>query len=77
MEKTKKIIFNPVFWLIFTLTLGLMPYSPEPHILEKLKWIFSGAQGMNLLDWFDFFLHGSPWVFLIASIAHKYLRTRA
>jgi len=74
VEKTQNIIFNSVFWLIFALTLGLMPYSPEPHIWEKLKWIFSGAEGMNPLDWFDLFLHGFPWVFLIISLGRKFLR---
>jgi hypothetical protein len=74
VEQTQNIIFKPVFWLIFALTLGLMPYSPEPHIWGKLKWIFSGTEGMNLLDWFDFFLHGIPWVFLIISFARKFLR---
>jgi len=74
MNDAKNIIFNPVIWLLFALTLGLMPYTPEPHVWEKLKWIFSGAQGTQLLDWFDFILHGTPWAFLIVSIFHKFLK---
>lgn len=49
-----------------------MPYTPEPHIWEKLKWILSGAEGMQPLDWFDFFLHGTPWAFLIVSFASRF-----
>jgi hypothetical protein len=69
------IIFNPVLWLILALTLGLMPYTPEPHLCEKLKWIFSDAQGMQPSDWFDVLLHGTPWVFLIVSIIRKLFKT--
>lgn len=72
MDKQTSILFSPVLWLIIALTLGLMPYTPEPHIWEKLKWIFSGAQGMQALDWFDLCLHGTPWVMLVISIARKF-----
>lgn len=59
-------------FLIASLTLGLAPFSP-PHIVGKLNWIlrggaFSGNQTMQLKDWFDVLLHGSPWVFLAISI---------
>ena len=74
MDNDKNIIYNPVFWLLFALTLGLMPYTPEPHIWEKIKWIFSGAEGMRPLDWFDFFLHGTPWIFLMATIFRKIIK---
>jgi hypothetical protein len=56
------------FWLVVSLTLGLAPFFPEPHILGKLKWIFGGAEGMKFMDWFDVFLHGSPWIFLMISL---------
>lgn len=59
-------------WLILALTLGLAPYEPEPHIVEKIKWVFSGAQGMRLIDWFDLFLHGTPWVMLFLTF-YKWL----
>jgi len=50
--------------LLIALTLGLAPGSPEPHVLEKLRWVFAGADGMTLTDWFDLVLHGAPWVWL-------------
>lgn len=55
-------------WLILALTLGLAPFSPEPHLVEKIKWVFSGAQGMRFIDWFDLLLHGTPWVMLITTL---------
>ena len=64
-------ILNPLLWLAICLTLGLAPFTPEPHIWEKLKWIFAGAEGMRAVDWFDFFLHGTPWVFLGVSLISK------
>lgn len=63
-----KRILNIKLWLIASLTLGLAPFIPEPHIWSKLKWIFGGAEGMQFQDWFDVFLHGAPWLFLILSL---------
>lgn len=48
-----------------SLTLGLAPFFPEPHIWGKIKWIAGGAHGMGAMDWFDAFFHGAPWIFLI------------
>lgn len=61
-------IFNIRLWLIASLTLGLAPFVPEPHIWGKLKWIIGGAKGMKLMDWFDALMHGAPWVSLVISI---------
>ena len=60
-----------LFWLVISLTLGLAPFSPEPHIWGKLKWIIGGANGMQLVDWFDTVMHGFPWVMLIKSIINS------
>lgn len=54
--------------LIATLTLGLAPFVPEPHVLGKLRWVAGGARGMGAVDWFDLVLHGAPWVWLLATI---------
>jgi hypothetical protein len=48
--------------LIACLTLGLAPFSPEPHIWGKLKWVMGGAIGMQPMDWFDLFLPNKPEV---------------
>lgn len=61
-------------WLMFSLTLGLAPFTP-PHIWGKLKWVAGGAEGMALMDWFDLFLHGTPWIMLIVSIGFSLRRS--
>jgi hypothetical protein len=45
-------------------TLGLAPFVPIPHVLEKLGMLARG-QLVRPIDWFDLFLHGSPWAALI------------
>ncbi len=50
--------------LIASLTLGLAPFVPEPHIVGKLRWVLGGAQGMGVVDWWDLVMHGAPWVWL-------------
>ena len=59
--------------LVVCLTLGLAPFRPEPHIVEKIRWIASGMEGMRLIDWIDLALHGAPWcvlaVMLILDVA--------
>jgi len=54
--------------LLFSLTLGLAPFSPEPHIWGKLKWIAGGAEGMSLMDWWDTLMHGAPFILLIRAV---------
>ena len=60
-----KILNDYKIIILACLTLGLAPYSPEPHLLGKLRWISGGAIGMTFSDWFDVFLHGAPFVLLI------------
>ena len=61
----KAAINNWRFVILMSLTLGLAPFVPEPHIWGKIKWIAGGAKGMAPLDWFDFVFHAIPWVLLI------------
>ncbi|MEQ9262892.1 MAG: hypothetical protein RLP14_07025 [Owenweeksia sp.] len=53
------------------LTLGMAPFVPEPHVWGKLKWVAGGAQGMNLMDWFDLLLHGTPWLLLLIALVGR------
>lgn len=55
------------------ITLGLAPFYPEPHIWGKLKWVLGGAHGMQLIDWWDFVMHGAPWFLLIVYLIRKFL----
>lgn len=59
-------------WVMASLTLGLAPFFPEPHIWGKLRWIIGGAVGMQPMDWFDFAFHGLPWVLLLISLMKLY-----
>jgi hypothetical protein len=45
-------------------TLGLAPFLPVPHVLEKLGMLLRG-QLVRPIDWFDLVLHGSPWALLV------------
>ena len=54
--------------LLIALTLGLAPFTPEPHIVGKLRWISGGGAGMQAMDYFDLVLHGVPWLWLIFSL---------
>jgi hypothetical protein len=44
-------------------TLGLAPFLPVPHVVEKLGMLARG-QLVRPIDWFDLVLHGSPWALL-------------
>ncbi len=71
MEKKNNIALA----LIASLTLGLAPFLPEPHLFGKTNWVLGGAKGMEAMDWFDLLMHGAPWVWLIFEIV-KYFVTR-
>ena len=43
--------------------LALAPFSPEPHLWEKLKMLFAGTL-VRPIDIFDLFLHGAPLLIL-------------
>ena len=49
--------------VVLCLTLGLAPFTPVPHLLEKLKMLVSGEL-VEPIDIFDLLLHGSPWILL-------------
>ncbi|MCT8341086.1 hypothetical protein MG296_13555 [Flavobacteriaceae bacterium TK19130] len=69
-------IFNDIkIILLLCLTLGLAPFFPEPHIWGKLRWIAGGAEGMQLMDWFDVLLHGFPFLLLLRYIVLRLKRS--
>lgn len=59
--------------LLLALTLGLAPYAPEPHIVEKLRMLFSGAL-TRPIDIFDLFMHSVPWLLLVVKLTRITLR---
>ena len=53
--------------LLIALTLGLAPFSPQPHVVEKLGMLFNGELSKPI-DIFDLLMHGTPWVLLAIKI---------
>ena len=64
----RSVLENPVLWLFVSLTLGLAPFSPEPHVVGKLRWVLGGAAGMAVMDWLDLLLHLTPWLLLLYAV---------
>ncbi|PCJ21618.1 MAG: hypothetical protein COB02_02410 [Candidatus Cloacimonadota bacterium] len=54
-----------------SLTLGLAPFTPMPHLFEKLMMLFSGVL-QRPMDIFDLFMHGFfPFLLLLKLIVGK------
>ena len=49
------------------LTLGLAPFTPEPHIWEKLKMVAAGTLS-SPVDIFDLAMHGLPFILLLLKL---------
>ena len=73
-EQTPSIGFFLGAPLLASLTLGLAPYVPEPHVVGKIRWVLGGAKGMGLMDWGDLLVHGAPWVWLFGALFSLVLR---
>ncbi|MDG1146822.1 MAG: hypothetical protein P8N52_00820, partial [Crocinitomicaceae bacterium] len=58
-----------------SLTLGLAPFTLEPHIWKQLLNIYYGRT-MAGIDWFDLFMHGAPWLFLIYVLGTMILKKK-
>lgn len=58
--------------IILALTLGLAPFSPEPHLFEKTRMLMAG-QLIKPVDIFDFFLHFTPWALLALKLLREYV----
>jgi hypothetical protein len=68
----KATLNNWKLWLVVSLTLGLAPFVPEPHLIGKLRWLMGGAVGMKPIDWFDLVQHGFSFVLLFRALFLKY-----
>ncbi len=47
--------------------LALAPFTPEPHLWEKLKMLFAGTL-VSPIDIFDLLLHGTPLGLLLLKL---------
>ena len=54
--------------ILAALFLGLAPFSPEPHLWQKLKMLADGTL-VKPIDIFDLFLHAAPLVLLMLKLA--------
>ena len=50
--------------LLSSLTLGLAPFTPKPHIWKQFMNLKYGRE-MAMMDCVDILMHGAPWIFLI------------
>ncbi|MCP9753852.1 hypothetical protein EGI26_01580 [Lacihabitans sp. CCS-44] len=62
--------------LMASMTLGLAPFVPEPHVLGKIRWVLGGAKGMQMMDWGDLLMHGAPWIWLIYAAINVFVIKR-
>lgn len=53
--------------LIIALALGLAPFTPEPHLWQKIKMLFDGSLSRPI-DIFDLVMHGTPVVLLVLKL---------
>ena len=55
--------------VIVAVLLGLAPFTPEPHLLEKIRMLLQGGL-TRPVDIFDLFLHGAPLLLLVLKIIY-------
>jgi len=55
--------------------LALAPFSPEPHLWEKLKMLFAGTLSRPI-DIFDLFLHGTPLLVLLLKLGYTWRKAQ-
>jgi hypothetical protein len=61
--------------IIIAVMLGLAPFFPQPHLIEKLNMLMAGTL-VKPLDIFDLLLHAAPIVILIIKIT-RYVQHNA
>ena len=55
----------PLLWLaLIAGWLAIAPVNPEPHLLEKWRWLMNGEL-IRPIDWLDLLFHTLPLVLLI------------
>ena len=56
--------------IIVSLTLGLAPFTPRPHLVEKIMMLLAGEL-VRPIDIFDLLMHASPIALLAAKIGRS------
>ena len=57
--------------LIAAILLGLAPFSPQPHVVEKVTWLLT-SQPFRWVDTFDLLFHLSPVILMCIKCAVGY-----
>lgn len=70
MQEKYKSLLTP---FLASMTLGLAPFVPEPHVSSKIRWVLGGAKGMQMMDWGDLLMHGAPWAWLIFTAVNVFI----
>ena len=65
-----------ILFVIASLTLGLAPFVPEPHLVEKLRMLAAGELSKPI-DIFDLVMHAAPWVLLLLKLYRQNRRGRS
>ncbi len=77
-QKDKVSPSSMLFLFAAAIGLALAPFTPEPHLFGKVRWVLGGAQGMGTRDWFDLLMHGLPITILSLWALWKFIaRARA
>ena len=61
--------------IVASIFLGLSPFVPEPHALEKLRMLFQGELNKPI-DIFDLVFHLLPLILLILQLARQKLQKK-
>ena len=61
--------------IMASLTLGLAPFVPHPHIWKQIQNLWYGRT-MLMMDWLDLLMHGAPWIALIVILVSMGLEKR-
>ena len=70
LKKINHIPFIPL--VIVALMLGLTPFFPEPHLLEKTRMLWQGTL-QQPLDIFDLLMHATPTLLLTLRIITHFM----
>ncbi len=62
--------------VVAALFLGLAPFQPEPHIVEKLRMLSQGTL-KKPIDIFDLLMHATPFVLLLIKLVRMLLGAKA
>ena len=54
--------------IIMAFMLGIAPMVPEPHLVEKIRWLIAGLP-FKPIDWLDLLMHGAPVALLLVKLA--------